>query len=156
MSQILNEWDNVLWLFIIVLMLGALGKLLVSTDALPPQKSPTKKSSAKEDQASELVYQLRSPLFTPAEKVLYTALSEAVFDNQLVFGKVRVADVLQPAAGLSKSRWQAAFNRISAKHFDYVICDKDTLSILIAIELQDKSHHQPHRLKRDQFLKGSL
>ncbi|PZO60838.1 MAG: hypothetical protein DCF15_01160 [Phormidesmis priestleyi] len=76
-------------------------------------------------------------------------------DNQLVFGKVRVADVLQPAAGLSKSRWQTAFNRISAKHFDYVVCDKDTLSICAVIELQDKSHHQPNRLKRDQFLKAA-
>ena len=53
---------------------------------------------------------------------------------------------------MGRSNWQKAFNRISSKHFDYVICAPDTLSVLAAIELDDKSHSKGKRADRDRFL----
>ena len=47
-----------------------------------------------------------------------------------------------------------AFNRISAKHFDFVVCALDTLAPLAAIELNDASHQRPDRQKRDELLRG--
>jgi uncharacterized protein with PIN domain len=35
-----------------------------------------------------------------------------------------------------------AFNRINANHFDFVLCDKDELAVVCAIELNDKSHRK--------------
>ncbi|GAB1263032.1 DUF2726 domain-containing protein [Aurantivibrio plasticivorans] len=97
-------------------------------------------------------YEKSEPLFSPAERSFFGVLSQAVNDRALVFGKVRVADVLRPPKGLGRSRWQKAFNRISAKHFDYVICSPDTLSVLAVIELDDKSHSNSKRAERDRFL----
>ena len=123
-----------------------------------PKKSQLKQAVKETKKPTvDVAYERRSLLFTPAEKLFYEALSKAVSDDQLVFGKVRVADVLQPASSvsksLSKSQWQTAFNRISAKHFDYVICDKNTLSIVATVELHDKSHNSASRSTRDQFLR---
>lgn len=123
-----------------------------------PKKSQLKQAVKQTEKPKvDVSYQRRSLLFTPAERLFYKALSQAVSDDQLVFGKVRVADVLQPASSisksLSKSQWQTAFNRISAKHFDYVICDRNTLSVVATVELHDKSHNSASRSARDQFLR---
>ncbi len=87
-----------------------------------------------------------------AERSFYGVLQQAVGDHFLVFAKVRVADVLSPQKGMQRSDWQRAFNKISAKHFDFVLCTKDTLSVEAAIELDDKSHNKPNRVQRDNFL----
>ena len=72
----------------------------------------------------EFSYQLRKALFTPSEIKFYRELEQAIGEQFIVFGKVRVADIITPEKGLSKSNWQSAFNKISAKHFDFVLCDK--------------------------------
>ena len=53
---------------------------------------------------------------------------------------------------MSRSKWQTAFNQISAKHFDYVLCSATSLEVLAVIELDDKSHNKPSRSKRDEFI----
>ena len=53
-----------------------------------------------------------------------------------------------------RSAWKRAFNRINAKHFDYVLCTKDDIAIVAAIELDDKSHQQRKRQERDAFIAG--
>jgi hypothetical protein len=79
-------------------------------------------------------------------------LEQAVNDKYRVFGKVRVADVASVKATGSRSAWQRAFNRISSKHFDFVMCARDDLSIKAAVELNDRSHGSRKRQERDQFL----
>ena len=97
-------------------------------------------------------YQLRGPLFTPAERSFLGVLNSVLKDDVHILGKVRVADILTPAKGMSRSNWQKAFNKISAKHFDFVICNKDDFSVLCVIELNDKSHNNKQRQQRDAFL----
>jgi len=91
-------------------------------------------------------------LFTPAEREFLTVLDAAVGVRYRVFGKVRVADVLQVARIPDRSEWQRAFNKISAKHFDFVICRADDFSVVAAVELNDSSHRQEKRRARDEFL----
>jgi len=93
-----------------------------------------------------------SSLFTAAEWLFYGSLVRAVDDRFLVFGKVRIADVLNPDRRMNKSDWYRAFNRISSKHFDFVLCDSITQSIIAVIELDDKSHLLPSAIARDSFV----
>lgn len=104
--------------------------------------------------STDFSYEKIEVLFSPAERSFLGVLSQAVEGRGIVFGKVRVADVLRPAKGLSRSRWQAAFNRISAKHFDYVVCAPDTLEVMFVVELDDKSHTKSKRVDRDRFLES--
>ncbi|MGL5812531.1 MAG: DUF2726 domain-containing protein [Aeromonas sp.] len=104
-------------------------------------------------QGKTLPYDLQETLFSPAERSFLGVLDLAVGDKARVFAKVRVADVLTPEARMGKSKWQQAFNKISAKHFDYLLCHPGDLSFLCAVELDDSSHRHQKRKARDQFLK---
>lgn len=97
-------------------------------------------------------YRQLAALFTPAERSFYGVLTQAVNGDALIFGKVRVADVLTPQKSSIKGVWQTAFNKISAKHFDFVLCKKDDLTFICAIELDDSSHNSAKSKARDAFL----
>ena len=102
-----------------------------------------------------LDYKLSGPLFSPAERSFFGVLQQAVSDEYMVMGKVRVADILLPAKGLNKSQWQTAFNKISSKHFDFILCDHEELKVLAAIELDDKSHNSKKARNRDALLNSA-
>lgn len=97
-------------------------------------------------------YVRRESLFSPAERSFLGVLDQAVGREYRVFGKVRVADVVQPRSGLDNSRRTSALNKVQAKHFDFVLCDKRDLSVACTIELDDKSHRRRKRKRRDEFL----
>ncbi|HLT90394.1 MAG TPA: DUF2726 domain-containing protein [Woeseiaceae bacterium] len=97
-------------------------------------------------------YGRKEALFTPAERSFLGVLEQAVGQHYRVFGKVRVADAIGVKSGLSSSERQSALNRIRSKHFDFLLCDREDLSIVCAIELDDKSHGRSSRRERDAFL----
>jgi len=99
-------------------------------------------------------YIKNTALFSPAERSFLGILEQAVGNEYRIFGKVRVADVASVKSLPNKRDWYKAFNRISAKHFDFLLCAKGDLSIVCAIELDDKSHQQRKRQERDAFLVG--
>ncbi len=102
--------------------------------------------------ASTLGYRRKPYLLSKAERSFYGVLTQAVGDKALIFSKVRVADVLAPQKGLNRSSWQQAFNKISAKHVDFLLCDPQDCAVKLAIELDDASHGSAKRQKRDAFL----
>ena len=73
-----------------------------------------------------------------------------------ILGKIRLGDIIRPRKGLSNSARTSAFNRISGKHVDFVLCDLKTLEVLVVIELDDSSHGEASREKRDEFLDKAL
>lgn len=97
-------------------------------------------------------YQQKANLFSNAERSFLGVLDLAVGNEYRILGKVRVADILSPQKGMTRNNWQSAFNKISAKHFDYVLCCKKTLKVVSVIELDDKTHSKASVKSRDQFL----
>lgn len=97
-------------------------------------------------------YQLTKALFTPAERSFLGVLDQVVGPDYRVFGKVRMADIANVKSGLSRSAQQSAFNRVSAKHFDFIVCRSSDLSIVCAVELNDSSHRSARRQSRDGFV----
>lgn len=91
-------------------------------------------------------------ILAKAEQAFYKALQQGLGNQFLILIKVRVCDVLQPEKGIAKSEWQSAFNRISSKHFDFVLCSSNQYEIIAAIELDDSSHNRTARLNRDKFI----
>lgn len=97
-------------------------------------------------------YQKTESLFTPAERAFLPILEKALGDQYRVFGKVRLADIIEVHRGLDKSARQSARNKVQSKHVDFVICDAASLAIRAAVELDDKSHARQDRKERDQFV----
>jgi len=131
------------WVVIILIIIAIFAIILIKLS----QKHETK--------PTEFPYKKLDALFSPAERSFLGVLNQAVGSNAQVFGKVRVADVIVPKKGMSRSDWQKAFNKISGKHFDYLLCNKNDLSVLCAIELNDSSHNSKKRKDRDKFLEGA-
>jgi hypothetical protein len=96
-------------------------------------------------------YVSRQTLLTPGESGFYPALVAAVPRGIMICPKVRLADLVDCRWGNRK-----AFQRIAAKHVDFVLADPDTCRILLAIELDDRSHLRKDRRQRDRFLNDAL
>lgn len=126
------------WLIVLVLIAGVAYFVLLKQQGGSTQSTP--------------LYKMRKQFLSPAERSFYGVLEQAVLNDFRVHTKVRVADVLQPDSGGDRSKWQRAFNKISSKHFDYVLCDPDTLDVKAAVELNDKSHTKKKVQSRDEFL----
>ena len=97
-------------------------------------------------------YKRAKPLFSDAERSFLAVLDQAVGPDHRVFGKVRIADVAVPKPDLSNSARQGALNRIAYKHFDFVVCRNGDLSVVCAVELNDKSHASRKAQARDELL----
>jgi len=112
--------------------------------------------SEENEKVTDLPYQRVDPFLSPAERSFFGALELAVGSSYRIFSKVRLADVIGTREGLSPSRQTSAFNSIKSKHLDFVLCDPATLSVVLAIELDDASHRKPDAAKRDGFIAAAL
>jgi hypothetical protein len=106
---------------------------------------------ADRDEAA-FAYRKLGPLLTPAERSFFGVLDQAVGRDYRIFAKVRIADVIGPERNPNRAEWHRAFNRISAKHFDFVLCDPATLAVVYVVELDDSSHAKPERTRRDSLV----
>ena len=94
--------------------------------------------------------------FGESELKFHEVLQEAVGDEVVLMGKVRLADILTVKKDTEGSRWRSAFNRIQSKHLDYAACDPETYAIVFVVELDDRSHEQKDRQERDAFVEAAL
>lgn len=96
----------------------------------------------------KLPYRRKDYLFTVAEKNFYHVLSEvAEKRNELLFAKVRLEDLLWlPKYTTNRFGWR---NRVKSRHIDFVLCDKQNIRPILAIELDDSSHQTEERIERD-------
>ena len=94
----------------------------------------------------------RSDFFSAAEHSFYEVLC-GLCPQHTVFAKVRLADLVRVQAS-GREFWQR-FNSICGKHVDFVVCDEQ-LAPVVAIELDDSSHREAERLKRDRFVDSVL
>jgi hypothetical protein len=100
-------------------------------------------------------FRTRRYLFSRGEAAFYRALAAAVQNHFIIMAKVRLADVVS-ARSESAAAWRSAFNRIQAKHVDFVLLRPVDLTIALIIELDDKSHRLAHRISRDAFVDNCL
>jgi len=100
---------------------------------------------------SEWPYLKKDYLLTEAEKKFYFILSEMLGNDYLIFSKVRMADLLY-LPKMSNSKYYHYQNKIQSKHVDFLICDKESIKPLLAIELDDSSHSELNRIARDMLV----
>lgn len=95
------------------------------------------------------------PILTQNEWINYLGMREyAAAHGLIICPKVRLADLLDPITG-TRSEWHKRFNKIKAKHVDFVLCDPD-IHVRVIVELDDSSHSRPDRIERDQFVDTAL
>lgn len=105
------------------------------------------RASAQSPSDQSYPYELRKHLLSKAERSFYGVLSQSAPQDTVIFSKVRVADILKVKRGVRNPL--SYFNKISAKHFDFVLCDVRTSAILTVIELDDSSHRSRRAAAND-------
>src|SRR5579859_533558 len=94
-------------------------------------------------------YRLRDDFLSQSEISFYRVLKSVVGETAAICPKVRLADLFflaRPDENL------AHFNRINAKHIDFLLCEPKTMKPLMGIELDDSSHSRDSRKQRDAFV----
>ncbi|MBX3143660.1 MAG: DUF2726 domain-containing protein [Trueperaceae bacterium] len=100
-------------------------------------------------------YRRRKALFSAAERSFLGVLDREVEGRYRVFGKVALKDVLEVVGAVSRAERGAAYNRVSQKHLDFVLCRPGDLSVVAGIELDDSSHDRADRKERDLFVEAA-
>ncbi|MFZ1853057.1 MAG: DUF2726 domain-containing protein [Nitrosomonas sp.] len=101
---------------------------------------------------SRIKYRCSGNIFSAAELSFFLVLKQSLLNDYEIFAKVRIADILKPDHSLSRKNWNSAFYRITSKHFDYVLCDKHTFTVVAVVELDDKTHSLAKVRMRDIFI----
>ena len=108
-------------------------------------------SSEKE---SKLPYLKKKYFLTITERKFFEILREALANKYYVFPQINLNNLISVKKG-EKDRIKY-FNKINRKSIDFVIVEKNYLSPLLAIELDDSSHNLEKRMKRDDFVEKAL
>ncbi len=134
----------------LLLIIGMIAILLVAVAAVLKAKQRGGEETPTDPAAAR--YELRSPLFSPAERSFAGVLDGALPDGVTWLAKVRLGDVFKPQKGLTASQRATASNRIDRKHVDFLLIRSSDLAPVGGIELDDASHDEPKRQARDAFV----
>ena len=113
------------------------------------------KKPARSKNRDNPTYEKQEHLLTPAELKFYCALKETVGDDYQIMCQVSLSQIIKTRP-MNPSERQTAFNKISRKVLDFVLCEPGNLANIAAIELDDSSHKRKDRIARDQFLNEAL
>jgi very-short-patch-repair endonuclease len=110
--------------------------------------------SAGPSESDHLPYRRKDYLLSKPERAFYHVLRKALGDQWTIFAKVRLLDLLWLPRGTQAT--QAHRNRVQSKHVDFVLCEPATLTPILVIELDDRSHEREDRQNRDRFVDRAL
>ena len=139
-----------LFIFIIIVILALVVIIFIDDASKKKRKNnnfETEKIEAQEKaiDKSEYKFYRKKYLFTKNEYYFYKQLREIAETKKLiVFAKVRLADFVEVT---NKKEYMKYFAKIRSKHVDFLLLNKDTLNIVVAIELDDGSHNE----NKDEF-----
>ena len=134
-----NMHDSFFWLILVLALVFA---LKIISGFIPSFKTSTRSYE----------YVPQYALFSDGELAFLEVLRAVVPKTHTIMGKVRFADIVTPAPHYKGKEYMSAFNSISSKHVDFVLCERVTYRIDAILELDDKSHTLAKREKRDAFL----
>lgn len=99
----------------------------------------------------DVPYRKKQYIFTKNEYACYRNLQPIAEElGLIIYPKIRLADIVEVEKGTKEyMKW---FNRISSKHIDFLMVDKDNIQIKYALELDDSSHEKESRKQRDEFV----
>ena len=92
-------------------------------------------------------YTPRDSLMTRSEGDFFWQLDNIAGDRYFIFPQVHLSALLDHH--VKGQDWKYAFSHINGKSVDYVLCSKTTLQPMYAVELDDNSHDQDDRIRRD-------
>lgn len=91
---------------------------------------------------------------TKSESDFFRLLNNVAGDKYFIFPQTHLSAILDEK--VKGQNWKAAFRHINGKSVDYVLCDKQTLKPVYAVELDDYTHNYSNRQERDREVERML
>jgi Protein of unknown function (DUF2726) len=110
-------------------------------------KSLRRGSAQSEKVKAPYRYEKKSYFMSESEHEVFTILQQGYGEHYYIFPQVHISKILDHK--VKGQYWEAAFKHINGKSVDYLICDKQSVRPLVAIELDGASHLSPDRIGRD-------
>ncbi len=145
----------IIGIFFIIFIIGIIiaNKPIKNNKNQPSIKQPTEQKRQPIEQYQHMPYYLKDSVMTYYETILFSILGDFCKKyNFVLLSKVRLADFIQPLNTPNRKDYYHWFNRISAKHVDFLVCETETIRPLCAIELDDYTHRYKNRQDRDEFV----
>ncbi len=98
----------------------------------------------------------KATLYTAAERRFLSMLDTAVGANYRIMCRVRLSDIVQVRANTPVKISRNALSQASSRQLDFVLCDKETMSPVVAIDLVNTDSDKPYKAQRDWFVSGTL
>lgn len=121
----------------------------------PVEKVYNTKQVVATQQSDQMQYSVKDSMLTDYEKNFFTNTLKPMVEKYDIHINIKASLKEYADVTISKqdnfSAFQSNFNKITQKHFDFVICDSTTLAPILAIELDDKSHNTDKAQKNDNF-----
>lgn len=122
----------IIFLLLALIVITLLAKLV-------PQKKASEYDLSK--------YYRKDSILTPVEKWMYNIIKETISEEYIIAPKVGMKDFVGVKSG---NDYIKHFGHITQKHIDFLVCNKENLSPILGIEIDDLSHQKNNRKKRDQ------
>jgi hypothetical protein len=107
------------------------------------------------DNSFPFPFDSKNSVFTPAEKNFQNLVEQAMGTKYRIINRVKLADIVTIRNGISDRASQSAVNNAEGKYLDFVICDRNTMKLLGAIDLVD-TQGKGYKIKKDWFVSGAL
>ncbi len=134
------DGNTIFWIIIVgIVILCVYVKLFLKKDV-----------KAFEEKTLKYNYKSKQFYMTKSENDFYQRLVKLLGDKYYIFAQVPFTNFIDEK--VPGQDFRAARAVINRKSVDYLICNKDYVNPLIAIELDDPSHERPDRIKRDELV----
>ena len=104
----------------------------------------------------EFPFLVKNQMFTAAERQFLGLIEQAVAGEFRVLCRVRLVDLLSLRKDTDGKIAKSAILRAGTKQLDFVLCNKDDMTPIMAIDLVYGSGKNGHNTQRDFFVNGAL
>lgn len=107
------------------------------------------------DNSFPFPFERKAAIFTPAEKNFQNLVEQAMGSQYRIINRVKLSDIVTIRNGISNRAGQTAANNANSKYLDFIICDRNSMKLLGAVDLVD-TKGKGYKVKKDWFVSGAL
>ena len=107
------------------------------------------------DNSFPFPFDSKPSVFTPAEKNFQNLLEQAMGHKYRIINRVKLSDIVTIRNGVSNRASQNAAANAEGKYLDFVICERNSMKLLGAVDLVD-TQGRGYKIKKDWFVSGAL
>lgn len=101
-------------------------------------------------------FRQKPQLFTPVEHTFLKLIEQAVGQEFRIVCRVRLSDVVTVRQQTNKKNAGMALSRAASRQLDFVLCDREDMRPILAIDLVHSQGKDGYKTQKDWFVTGAL